>query len=240
MAITIAQMLLPNFWQRLEQQKARLNDWAQLEVYQQKNIALTPAAAGENRVVFFGDSITEFWDLATTFPQKPYINRGISGQTTSQMLLRFRSDVILLQPKVVVILAGINDIAANTAPMSLEMIEDNFTLISQLAQINRIRVIFASVLPIHDYSPTKQSEVHPPAKIQALNNWLKSYCIEHQHVYLDYYSYLVDHQEMLQTELSDDGVHPNAMGYKVMTALAEAAIQQTLQQLEIHETYRVC
>ena len=123
MVMTIAKILLPNFWQRLKQQKARLNDWAQLGVYRTDNQDLPPAP-DENRIVFFGDSITEFWDLAATFPAQPYFNRGISGQTTSQMLLRFRPDAISLHPKVVVILAGINDIAGNTGPMTLEMIEE--------------------------------------------------------------------------------------------------------------------
>jgi lysophospholipase L1-like esterase len=223
-AITIARLLIPNLSSRLEQ----LNDWAQLSIYQSKNSLLVPPDAGEDRVVFFGDSITEFWDLTATFPGKPYINRGISGQTTSQMLIRLRADAISLKPKVILILAGINDIAGNTGRISLEMIEDNLTSISQLAQINSIHVVFASVLPIHDYSPIKQSLVHCPTKIRALNTWLKSYCAEQTHIYLDYYSHMVDSHGMLQTELSDDGVHPNVKGYKVMASLAETAIQQAL------------
>lgn len=233
MAIAIAKIFLPNFWQRLEQQKARLNDWAQLKVYQQSNINLSPPAAGEKRVIFFGDSITEFWDLATAFPEKNYINRGISGQTTSQMLVRFRPDVIALHPKVMVILAGINDIAGNTGPMTLEEIEDNYASFCELAQINNISVVFASVLPINDCSLLKQSDPHAPEKIRALNNWLQLYCKEQQHIYLNYHSHMVDSIGMLQTELSDDGVHPNAKGYKVMAALVEAAIQRAIQQLEI-------
>ena len=232
MVMTIAKILLPNFWQRLKQQKARLNDWAQLGVYRTDNQDLPPAP-DENRIVFFGDSITEFWDLAATFPAQPYFNRGISGQTTSQMLLRFRPDAISLHPKVVVILAGINDIAGNTGPMTLEMIEGNYTSISQLAQINRISVVFASVLPINDHSLIKQSDQHAPEKIRALNNWLQLYCNEQQHIYLNYHSHMVDSLGMLRTELSDDGVHPNEKGYQVMASLAEAVIHRALDQLEI-------
>lgn len=233
MAIAIAKILLPNFWQRLEQQKVHLNDWAQLKVYQQSNIALALPAAGENRVVFFGDSITEFWDLATAFPEKNYINRGISGQTTSQMIVRFRPDAIALHPKVVVILAGINDIAGNTGPMTLEAITDNYASFCELAQSNDISVVIASVLPIGDRSPLKQLDPHAPEKIRTLNSWLQLYCNEQQHIYLNYHSHMVNSQGMLRTELSDDGLHPNVKGYKVTASLADAAIQRALQQLEI-------
>ncbi|MDX2230104.1 MAG: GDSL-type esterase/lipase family protein [Leptolyngbyaceae cyanobacterium bins.349] len=220
-AIPLARWLVPDTIRKLEQ----CQDWAQLSIYHQQNQELAPPAPGEDRVVFFGDSITEFWDLTTAFPGKPYINRGISGQTTSQMLLRFRADVVALKPKVVLILAGINDLAGNTGPMTLEMIEDNYTAIAQLAQINQIYVIFASVLPIHDYGVIRQSTFRPPTKILALNTWLQQYCAVHHHLYLDYHSAMVNEQGMLRAEWSDDGIHPNAEGYAVMTHLADAALQ---------------
>ncbi len=192
------------------------------------NQTLLPKTPSENRVVFFGDSITEFWDLSTTFPEKPYLNRGIAGQTTAQMLLRFRADVISLHPTVVVILAGTNDLAGITGPMTLERITDNYASLAELAHSHGIRVIFASVLPIHDDSPVRQSELRPPAKIQALNDWLQKYCLEAQHFYLDYYPHLIDTKGRLNPDLSDDGLHLNAMGYAVIAPLAEKLIQQAL------------
>jgi lysophospholipase L1-like esterase len=221
---------LPNSLQRDSVRLGQsLDDWAQLGFYQQANAALAPANEGEQRIIFLGDSITEFWNLDTYFPNKPYINRGISGQTTPQLLIRLRPDVIALQPKVMVLLAGTNDIAGNTGPMTLRMIQDNYESITELAQMNHIRVIFGSVLPIHDYSFVQRSGDRPPEKILALNNWLRRYCLEHNHIYLDYYSSMVDGQGMLQAALADDGLHPNANGYAVMAPLAEAAIQQALQ-----------
>lgn len=224
-AIMAAQRLMPSLIHRLDQ----LQDWAQLSFYQDENKELLHPTLDENRVVFFGDSITEFWDLLATFSRKPYINRGISGQTTSQMLLRFRSDVISLQPKVVLILGGTNDIAGNTGPMTLEMIENNYASMSDLADANGIRVVFASVLPIHDYDVVKQSELHPPTKIKALNKWLEDYCNRHQLIYLDYYTQLLDSQGMLKAEFSNDGVHPNLQCYQAMAPVAEDAIQKALQ-----------
>jgi lysophospholipase L1-like esterase len=218
---------------KLDKLNHRLTDWAQLGFYQQANAIPPHPKENENRIVFFGDSITEFWDLASYFPDKPYINRGISGQTTQQMLIRFRADVIALKPKVVVILAGINDIAGNSGLVTLAMIEDNYASIAQLAQANQIQVIFASVLPIHDYGSVQQSEGHSPAKIRALNNWLQNYCLENNHIYLDYYNQMLDHKGMLKTDLADDGLHPNSKGYQVMAPLVEFAIEQALQQPSI-------
>lgn len=216
--------------QKLDKLNHRLTDWAQLGFYRQANTILSPPTKNENRIVFFGDSITEFWDLVRYFPDRSYINRGISGQTTAQMLIRFRSDVIALKPKVVLILAGINDIAGNTGLMTLRMIEDNYASMAELAQVNQIQVIFASILPIHDYSSIERSQTHSPAKIRALNDWLQRYCLEHNHIYLDYYSQMLDRQGMLRADLGDDGLHPNAKGYEVMAPLAEVAIEQALQQ----------
>jgi acyl-CoA thioesterase I len=222
LVLEVARVIMPNSIHRLEQ----LNDWAQLGFYQVKNKALLPLDLGENRIVFFGDSITEFWDLAAAFPNEPYINRGIAGQTTSQMLLRFRADAIALQPKVVLILAGINDISGNTGVITLEAIEDNYASICDLACMHGIGVVFASVLPIHDYGAVKQSEFRSPGKIEALNEWLKHYCTKNQMVYLDYYTHVVDCQGMLKVEFSTDGVHPNLKCYQVMTPLAKIAIQE--------------
>lgn len=221
-AMPLAQLLMPNLIQRLEQ----LNDWAQLGIYQTENQELSGAHSEDDRVVFFGDSITEFWDLAATFPGKPYINRGIAGQTTPQMLVRFRPDVISLQPKVVIILSGTNDIAGNTGYMTLDMITNNYRSMADLARANDIHVVFASILPIHDHGTAKQSDFRSPAKIQALNDWLTHYCYACGHLYLDYFSPLIDDNGMLKAELSDDGVHPNQQGYTVMAAFAKAAIQQ--------------
>jgi lysophospholipase L1-like esterase len=216
--------------QQNDRMQRRLQDWPQLNRYKDANAKVPSATRGEDRVVFMGDSITDFWKLAEYFTNKPYINRGISGQTTPQMLIRFRPDVIELKPKVVVILAGTNDIAGNTGPMTLEMIENNYESMAELARANGIKVVFASVLPIHDYGRTKVSERRSPDQILKLNQWLKSYCAANNHVYLDYFSKVVDEKGMLKAELANDGLHPNAEGYKVMAPLAEAAIQQALKK----------
>lgn len=215
--------------QQIQQLQQRLQDWAQLGVYHQANMTLPAPAPSENRVVFFGDSITNFWNLATSFPGRPYINRGISGQTTPQLLIRFRSDVIALKPRVVVILAGTNDLAGNTGPTTLDQIEANYASMAELAKAHQIRVVFASVLPIHDYSATKNSIGRPPTKIEALNQWLKGYCTASDCIYLDYYSAMLDTNGMLRADLSDDGLHPNAKGYQMMAPLVAAAIQQALR-----------
>lgn len=214
--------------QHIQQLQQRLQDWAQLEFYRQANAALPPPAPYENRVVFFGDSITHFWNLSAAFPRQPYINRGIAGQTTPQMLIRFRSDVIALKPRVVVVLAGTNDIAGNTGSMTLEQIQANYASIVELAKAHRIRVVFASVLPIHDYGTIPISKGRPPVKIAALNQWLKQYCTANHCIYLNYYSAMVDAHGMLRMELSDDGLHPNAQGYQIMAPLTAATIQQAL------------
>ncbi|HJT67975.1 MAG TPA: SGNH/GDSL hydrolase family protein [Pyrinomonadaceae bacterium] len=214
------------------------NDWPNLARYHDDNTKTTPSAKNENRVVFMGDSITDSWDdpvYGGFFPGKPYIDRGISGQTTPQMLIRFRPDVIALKPKVVVILAGTNDIAGNTGPTTLAAIEDNFRSMSELATANGIRVVFASVLPVSDYElrdgkPITQTVRRPPEKILALNKWLQEFAKANHHVYLDYFSAMVDDKGFLKDELSDDGLHPNAPGYAVMAPLAEAAIAASLKR----------
>jgi lysophospholipase L1-like esterase len=207
------------------------DDYGQLARYREANATLGPPAAGENRVVFFGDSITDIWKLQDFFPDKPYVNRGIGGQTTPQMLVRFRQDVINLQPKVVLILAGTNDIAGNTGPMRNEDIEANYASFAELAKLHGIRVIYASILPVHNYTDRAKDffAQRPQARILALNEWLKDYCAKNDIVYLDYFSALVDDKGMLKKDLADDGLHPNAAGFKVMAPLAEAAIAKALK-----------
>ena len=223
---------------RTERAESRLNDWPALSRYAADNSKVVSPVKSEQRVVFMGDSITDSWDSPSYggfFPGKPYVNRGISGQTTPQMLIRFRPDVIDLKPKVVVILAGTNDIAGNTGPMSLETIEGNVVSMAELARENGIKVVLASLLPVSDYEsrdgkPITQTVRRPPEKILALNKWIKSYAEAHRLVYLDYFSAMVDDKGFLKDELSDDGLHPNAKGYAVMNPLAEAAIALSLKR----------
>jgi lysophospholipase L1-like esterase len=208
------------------------DDFGQLARYRDTNAALKPPAPGEKRVVFFGDSITDIWHLDEYFPGKPYINRGIGGQTTPQMLVRFRQDVIDLQPKVVVILAGTNDIAGNTGPMRLEDIEADYASLADLAHANHIHVVFSSVLPVHNYTEKSKDffAQRSPAKILELNKWLKDYVTAHPDcIYLDYFSSMVDDAGLLKKDLADDGLHPNAAGFKIMAPLAEAAIRKALK-----------
>ena len=218
-----------NRW-RASRTSIYMNDFGELSRYRAANATLSALAPGENRVVFFGDSITDAWPIAESFPGKPYINRGIGGQTTPQMLVRFREDVINLQPKVVVILAGTNDIAGNTGPMTLDEIEANYASLAELASAHNVRVVFSSVLPVHNYTPESQEMYaeRSPEKILALNRWLKQYCGDRDLVYLDYFSAMVDDKGLLKKDLAVDGLHPNAAGYKIMAPLAEAAITTAL------------
>jgi lysophospholipase L1-like esterase len=206
------------------------DDFGELSRYRDANAALQPPAPGENRVVFFGDSITDIWKLDEYFPGKPYVNRGIGGQTTPQMLVRFRQDVVNLQPKVVVILAGTNDIAGNTGPMLVADIEANYASMAELASANQIRVVMSSVLPVHNYTPQSLNLFagRSPEKILELNRWMKNYCAAKGCVYLDYFSAMVDDKGLLKRDLAEDGLHPNAAGYKVMVPLADAAIKTAL------------
>ncbi len=205
-------------------------DWPNLQKYREANAKLSPPLKNEDRVVFFGNSITEGWapHFATMFPGKPYIGRGISGQTTPQMLVRFRQDVIALKPKAVVILAGTNDIAGNTGPSTLEMIEDNLASMAELAKENGIVAVMSSVLPVYDY-PWKPG-LEPAPKIIALNKWMKDYAAKHGAIYLDYHSAMSDERGGMRPGLSSDGVHPTEAGYLVMVPLAERAIQQALRK----------
>jgi lysophospholipase L1-like esterase len=219
--------------------ETRLKDWPALARYHADNAKVTSPARNEQRVVFMGDSITDGWDdpkYGGFFPGKPYLDRGISGQTTPQMLIRFRADVIDLNPSVVVILAGTNDIAGNTGPMTLQAIQDNLTSMAELARANKIRVVLASILPISDYDknregkPIVRSTQRPPDQILALNDWMKKYAATAGATYLDYFSAMVDEKGFLKDELSDDGLHPNQKGYDVMAPLAERAIAMALKK----------
>ena len=204
-------------------------DWANLARFRDANAQLAAPMKNEKRVVFMGNSITEGWQqyFATMFPGKPYINRGISGQTTPQMLVRFRQDVIALKPRVVVILAGTNDIAGNTGPSTLEMIEDNLASMAELAKENGIRAVMSSVLPVYDY-PWKPG-LEPAPKIIALNKWMKDYADHHHAIYLDYHSAMADARGGMREGLASDGVHPNEAGYRVMAPLVEQAIARALR-----------
>ncbi len=205
-------------------------DWASLGRYRAANAALGPPTSGAPRVVFFGNSLTEGWApyFATQFPGKPYIGRGISGQTTPQMLIRFRQDVVALHPSVVVILAGTNDIAGNSGPSTQAMIADNLMSMVEIAQANGIAVVLSSVLPVSDY-PWKPG-LEPGPKIVALNAWMREYATTHGATYLDYHSAMVNEQLGLNPDLAADGVHPTEKGYRIMAKLAERAIATTLGQ----------
>ncbi|HZX75089.1 MAG TPA: SGNH/GDSL hydrolase family protein [Cyclobacteriaceae bacterium] len=206
------------------------DDWPNFARYRDANAKLALPAASENRIVFMGNSITDAWIRISPefFANKPYVDRGISGQTTPQMLVRFRADVINLKPKVVVILAGTNDIAGNTGPSTLEMIEDNIASMAQLAKANNIKVVLSSVLPVYDY-PWKPG-LSPAEKIVSLNAWIKEYAAKNGMVYLDYFSSLADDRKGMKAEYSKDGVHPTKEGYLVMEPLAEKAIAEALAQ----------
>ncbi|MFH0756957.1 MAG: SGNH/GDSL hydrolase family protein [Bacteroidota bacterium] len=203
-------------------------DWANLEQFKNENDALKDPAPGENRVVFMGNSITIGWiEICPEFFEgKSYINRGISGQTTPQMLVRFRPDVIDLKPAVVVILAGINDIAENTGPMTLEMTMGNIISMCELAEANNIQVVLSSVLPV--YSFYDLPHLNPADKVTAINKMIKEYAKNSGIVYLDYYTSMVDQRKGLREELTRDGIHPVKAGYQIMEPLVEEAIQCAL------------
>jgi lysophospholipase L1-like esterase len=224
---------------KLTRQEATLLDWPNIARYRGANATVQAPARDNKRVVFMGDSITDLWaqpQFGGFFPGKPYIDRGISGQTTPQMLIRFRPDVIALQPKVVVILAGTNDLAGNTGPMTIGQIEDNLGSMSELAHANKIHVVLASILPVSNYghdrngNPIDMRIKRQPEKILELNAWIKKYAADHDYVYLDYFSATVDEHGLLKAEISDDGLHPNAKGYAIMAPLAEQAIQAALKK----------
>jgi len=213
----------------------RLRDWPQLARYREQNRTLAAGAATDSRVVFMGDSITDNWQqpqFSTFFANNRYVDRGISGQTTPQMLIRFRPDVIDLGPKVVVILAGTNDIAANTGPMTNEEIEGNIESMAELAKAHGIKVVLSSILPTSAYhtrpNANPQTFQRPMERITAINTWMKSYAAKNGHVYLDYFTPMLDATGVMKAELTGDDLHPNAAGYRIMEPLAEAAIQKAV------------
>jgi lysophospholipase L1-like esterase len=217
----------------------RLRDWAALNRYREANRSFAKARAGEARVVFMGDSITDSWQqprFGRYFENPAYVNRGISGQTTPQMLIRFRPDVIALEPKVVVILAGVNDIAGNTGPMTDEEIEGNLASMSELARANGIKVVLASVMPVSAYhfkagsGGVPQTTTRPMARIVAINQWMKKYAAERGFEYLDYFSAMADPSGVLREDLSEDDLHPNIKGYDLIAPLADAAIARALKR----------
>jgi lysophospholipase L1-like esterase len=214
----------------IAQNNQLLNDWANLNRYKDENTKLGLPAENESRIVFMGNSITEGWlQLCPDFfDGKPYINRGISGQTTPQMLVRFRQEVVNLKPKVVVMLAGTNDIAENTGPSTLEMIEDNIQSMVEIAKANNIKVLLCSVLPAFDY-PWKTG-LSPAEKIVKLNKWIKDYSDKNDIIYVDYFTPMADEHNGLKKEYSEDGVHPNKAGYEVLVPIVERAIAKSLQK----------
>ena len=214
-----------------------LADWPQLARYREANARLGPPRAGEARVVFLGDSITESWSEERHggfFPGRPWVNRGISGQTSAQMLVRFRADVIALRPRAVVIHAGTNDLAGNTGPATVPAISGHLASMADLARANGVRVVLASVLPVSDDDRDRggtlllRTRCRPPAQIEALNHWMRGFAAREAHTYLDYHSPMADARGLLRPELSDDGLHPNAKGYAVMAPLAERAVAHAL------------
>lgn len=224
---------LPALKQNLDNANKTLGDWPNMARYRAANEKVEAPAKKEQRVVFMGDSITDGWSnpkYGGFFPGKPYINRGISGQTTPQMLVRFRPDVIALHPKVVVILAGTNDLSGNTGMEPVSEIEDNLASMADLARAHGIHVVLASITPVSDYGPQREGRPamtagRPPEKILEIDAWIKKYALENGYTYLDYFSATVDDKGFLKKELSEDGLHPNAKGYAVMGPLAEQAIQ---------------
>ena len=215
---------------KIAQMQGQLNDWAGLGRYRAADAALPPPAPGEQRVVFMGDSITDIWgrlpNRGKFFPGKPYINRGISGQTTPQMLIRFQQDVVALHPAAVLILAGTNDIAGNTGPSTPKMIEDNYTSMADIASASGIKVILASITPAYAYP--WRAGVQPVAEIREVNAWIKQFCAAHNYTYLDYYDSMADAKGAMLPGYSSDGVHPTTKGFSVMAPLAEQAIAKAL------------
>ena len=205
-----------------------LQDWNQLGRYHADDEKLKAQPSDSARVVFFGDSITDNWKLSNFFGAKPYINRGIGGQVTSQMLVRMYPDVIDLKPAAMVLLAGTNDIARNNGPQTPTMIEENIMAITELAKAHNIKVILCSVTPIADYGRQKMSEGRPPADILKMNAWMKDYAAKSGAIYADYFSVLIDDKGMMKPGISMDGLHPNEQGYNLMAPVAQAAIDQAL------------
>jgi lysophospholipase L1-like esterase len=207
----------------------QLQDWNQLYRYHESNLQLQSLPEVPSRVVFMGDSITDMWKLDKFFPGKSYVNRGIGGQTTPQMLVRMVPDVINLHPAAMVILAGTNDIARNTGPETIKMIQDNFRAMADLAQAHNIKIVICALAPVSDYTKRKQTGQRPPADILLLNEWLKKFSEEIHAEYVDYHLALVDAKGYLKEDCSYDGLHPNDKGYALMAPLVQSAIDKILK-----------
>ena len=205
----------------------QLLDWNQLGRYHADNEKLK-GETDLQRVVFMGDSITDGWKLPQYFPGKPYVNRGISGQTTAQMVVRMFEDVINLKPAAMIVLAGTNDVARNNGPQTMEMVQENIMAMAELAQLHGIRVILCALTPVSDYGPRKMTDGRPPADILKLNSWMKGYAAKNHAIYADYFAVLADDKGMLKEGFSRDGLHPNDKGYELLAPVASAAIQQAL------------
>src|SRR5262245_54910261 len=214
---------------RLAAYERLFRDWAGLNRYGSDNSELPPPRPDENRVVFLGDQITELWGRGSApfFPGKPYLNRGIADQTTAQMLVRFRQDVIALKPRVVVIQGGTNDLTGMLGPGTEGTIQENIQSMSELARINGIKVVLASLTPVCDCHEAVQTALRPQGKIVGLNGWIRDYAMETGAVYLSYYNALVNGRDF-KRELTVDGMLPNDAGFNVMVPLAEKAIAEAL------------
>ncbi|MEJ2009936.1 MAG: SGNH/GDSL hydrolase family protein [Acidobacteriota bacterium] len=212
-----------------------LQDWNQLGRYHQDDLRLEAEPRVPGRVVFLGDSITDIWNLRKFFPGKPYVNRGISGQTTSQMLVRMFPDVIDLQPAAVIFLGGTNDIAGNTGPQTEKMVEENIQAMTELAEVHHIKVILCSLTPVSNYTSHDQTVQRPPSQILKLNAWIKSYAVRAHATFCNYYAAIVDSKGMLRNGYSNDGLHPNDRGFALLAPVAEAAIEKALREPPVRE-----
>lgn len=207
-----------------------MQDFSERYIYAAANRALPPPKPNERRVVFIGDSITDRWDLAASFPGKPYVNRGIGSQVTAQMVLRFHQDVVALHPSAVVILAGINDVQGFLQQETPEQIQTNWEAMADLADSHGIKLVFASLLPVSNYTEKAKDVLNErnPAVLRVLNAWLRRFCATRGYAYADYYTQLADEAGLLARGLSDDGVHPLPAGYARMAPVADAAIKRAL------------
>jgi lysophospholipase L1-like esterase len=207
-----------------------MRDFGEQYIYAPADAALPPPSAGRPRVVFLGDSITDLWPIAQSFPGRDYVNRGIGSQVTAQLLLRFHADVVALKPRVVVILAGVNDVQGFMQAPDQAQIQANYEAMAEMAHAHGIAVVFGSILPVNGLGPQAKdvlAERHPD-ELRALNRWLKAYASAHGDEYADYYSAMADANGMMRSELTKDGVHPTAEGYAIMTPIAQAAIDRAL------------
>jgi lysophospholipase L1-like esterase len=207
-----------------------MEDFGEQYIYADLDARLPPPAPGEKRVVFLGDSITDLWNLAAYFPGRPYVNRGIGGEVTPQLVARFHADVIALKPAAVVILAGVNDVTGVLQVETPAQIEANYEAMAEMAHAHGVKVIFASILPVNNYTPNAATVLtdRKPALLRELNQWLKAYAQRHGDGYIDYYSAMIDAHGLARAGLVKDGIHPTPEGYQIMAPIAEAEIRRVL------------